>query len=509
VPYELDLLTRLVTGDLSPASFHFPEQTTHRDFLRQRFGTYARHFKIQYLSPAPGEFTHQHHDEFVFLELNDLPGLPTVHAGPEPRTLGLLLADALPRLGLSLPELQDATCRQLADQFFLELTAACSFDNLQPAKARYFYYHTQLLDEAARLRRALPACALLRPDAAAVTRYVQQHQHTLQNLLAHARQQLEPARRAACYGISQLYSLAEVHQLMYVEIEKMLAYFEQSFPEHLNLTTPLSYRRRVQALTDVQIPLAAVLLALHSAEGLPEPLLTPVHECLSRLLITVQDTGPSYQDLLYPRLLLRELHGRLQRGWTLTPENLGRLLLRYNFNSPEFFRLVKDYVRAEAEAAADHLADQLPVILRYLTRYRQLQPATEVAYVPTLPPLRAQLLNWLEAERDYLSHLVQATTAPAPTAASEVARILTPLSVAQMAQLLRTLYDAGVFGQASQRDLFKLLAANFRTARQENISEKSLAANFYNAEESTRQVVEKLVAKMLQSVRQPTNDQAN
>ena len=353
------------------------------------------------------------------------------------------------------------------------------------------------------MRRALPACALLRPDAAAVTRYVQQHQRTLQNLLAHAHQQLEPARRAACYGTSQLYSLADVHQLMYVEIERMLAHFEQGFPEHLNLTTPLSYRRRVQALTDVQIPLAAVLLSLHSAEGLPEPLLTPVHECLSRLLITVQDTGFSYQDLLYPRLLLRELHGRLQRGWTLTPENLGRLLLRYNFNSPEFFRLVKDYVRAETEAAADHLADQLPVILRYLTRYRQLQPATEVAYVPTLPPLRAQLLNWLEAERDYLSHLVQATTAPA--AASEVARILTPLSVAQMAQLLRALYDTGVFGQASQRDLFKLLAANFRTARQENISEKSLAANFYNAEESTRQAVEKLVAKMLDQLRQTSS----
>ena len=511
MPYELDLLTRLVTGDLSPTSFHFPEQPTHHDFLRQRFGTYARHFKIQYCSPVPGEFTYQRHDEFVFLELNDLPGLPAVPTGPEPRTLGLLLADALPRLGLSLPELQDATCHQVSDHFFLELTAACSLDSLPPAKARYYYYHTQLLDEAARLHRALPACSLLCPDAAAVTRYVQQHQRTLQNLLTHTQQQLEPARRASCYGAPQLYSLAEVHQLLYVEVEKLLAYFEQSFPEHLNLTTPLSYRRRVQALTDVQTPLAAVLLAMHSAEGLPEPLLTPVRDCLSRLLITVQDTSLSYQDLLYPRLLLRELHGRLQRGWLLTPENLGRLLLRYNFNSPEFFRLVKDYVRAEAEteAADGHLADQLPVILRYLTRYRQLQSATEVAYMPLLPPLRTQLLNWLEAERDYLSHLVRATTAPAPAAASEVARILTPLSVAQMAQLLRTLYDAGVFGQASQRDLFRMLAANFRTARQERISEKSLATNFYNAEDNTRQAVEKLVAKMLQSLRQPTSDQSN
>lgn len=210
--------------------------------------------------------------------------------------------------------------------------------------------------------------------------------------------------------------------------------------------------------------------------------------------------------MFYPRLLLRELHGRLQRGWTLTLENLDRLLLRYNFNSPEFFRLVKDYVRAEAEAAGEHLVEQLPVIRRYLTRYRQLQPATEVAYVPTLPPLRTQLLNWLEAEYEYLTHLVQVTTAAAPAASTEVARILTPLSVAQIAHLLRTLHNVGVFGQVSQRDLFRMIAANFRTARQEKISEKSLAANFYNAEESTRQAVENLIAKMLQSVRQPTNE---
>ena len=501
VSYELDLLTRLVSGDLSPVSIAFPEQATHRDFLRQRFGTYVRHFKVQYRCHTPSEFGYQCHDEFVFLELHDLPALPAVPTGPEPRTLGLLLADALPRLGLSLPELQDANCHQVGQQFFLELTAACSFEGLPAAKARYYYYHTQLLDEAARLRLALPAHALLRPDAAAVTLFVQQHQRALQNLLALARQHLDPARHTGCYTPPQRYSAAEVHQLMYAELEKLLAHFEQTFPEHLNLTAPLSYRRRVQALADVQTPLAAVLLALHSAEGLPERLLALVHECLSRLLITVQDSHLSYQDLLYPRLLLRELHARLQRQWPLTTVNLGRLLLRYNFNASEFFCLIKDHIRAEAEATGDHFADQLPVIFRYLTRYRQLQPATEVAYVSTLPPLRTQLLNWLEAERDYLTHLVQAAAA-APVASPESARILSPLSVAQMAQLLRTLYDAGVFGQANQRDLFRLLAANFRTARQERISEKSLADKYYNAEDSTRQAVEILVNKMLDNLRQ-------
>lgn len=118
--------------------------------------------------------------------------------------------------------------------------------------------------------------------------------------------------------------------------------------------------------------------------------------------------------------------------------------------------------------------------------------------MPTLPPLRTQLINWLEAERKYLSRQAP----PAASAVQEAPRILTPLSVAQIAQLARLLYDAGVFGQANQRDLFRMLAANFRTARQDRISEKSLADKYYNIEENTRLAVEQVVAKMLSCLRQ-------
>ena len=293
-----------------------------------------------------------------------------------------------------------------------------------------------------------------------------------------------------------------MQQLLYTELEKLLAHLEQLFPEHINLTTPLTYRRRVQALTDVQTPLSALLLVLHSAEGIPARLLDPVRECLSRLLITVPDTGLSYQDLLYPRLLLRELHARLQRGWLLTAENLISLLARYNFNSLSFLGFLTNYLRAEAAAAGSYPADQLAVVLQYLKRCRQLQPATEVRYALQLPPLRTQLIKWLKEERDYLRSQL-AAAAPITTPAA-LTRIRTPLSVAQLAQLFRSLYDAGVFGEANQRDVFRLLAANFRTARQEQISEKSLADKYCNTEDSTRQAVEKVVIKMLAQLRQLT-----
>ena len=503
MPHELDLLTRLVVGDLSPASFNLHEPATHRDYLRHRFGTFVRHFKTQYLATHAGEFSYQCHDEFVFQELDELPRLPAGAAGPEPRTLGLLLADALPRFGIPLPQLQDANCCRIGDQYFLEITATSDFAILSAAKARYFYYHTQLLDEAARLRRVIPSRALQQPDAAAVARYVQQHQRTLQGLLSHVQEQIGPACALGCYGAPREYTPSDVQQMFYVGLEKLLAYFEQIFPEHLNLTAPLTFRRRVQALTDVQTPLSAVLMALHSAEGLPERLSGFVNECLTRLLITVHDTSLSYQDLLYPRLLLRELHGRLQRGWPLTAQTLTCLLVRYNFNSLSFFSFLTAHLRAGAEAAGASPADQLAVVLLHLKLYRQLQPATELFYAPVLPPLRTQMISWLKEERDYLTCQVQAQTEGQTSASAKPTRILTPLSVAQMAQLLRTLYDAGVFGEANQRDLFRLLATNFRTARQENISGKSLADKYYNAEDSTRQAVEKLVAKMLAQLRTP------
>lgn len=421
--------------------------------------------------------------------------------GPEPRTLGLLLADALPRLGLTLPEMQDAQCHEVGNQYFLEVSAACSFEALPAAKARYFFYHTHLLDEAARLRRALPERALKRQDAASLTLFVQHYQHGLQNLLAQVHAQTESAHRAGRYGQASDYSLAEVYHLLYVELEKLLVYIEQAFPDQLNLNAPLSYHRRLQALTDVQTPLAAMLMSLHTAETIPARLRDVVRDCLNRLLITVHDADLSYQDLLYPRLLLRELHGRLQRGWSLNTQKLGGLLVRYNSNNQAFFSLVTAHLRTEAAAAGDEPADRLPVVLFHLKLYRQLQPATELRYEPTLPPLRTQVLNWLEEEREYLSGQVAAAPAARALASHEVARILSPLSVAQMAQLLRTLYDASVFGKANQRDLFHLVAANFRTAHQEQIPEKSLADKYYNTEDSTRQAVENFLSKMLINLR--------
>ena len=148
---------------------------------------------MQYTGGSPGEFHYQHHDKFVFLELDDLPRLPAGPIGTEPRSLGLLLADALPRFGLTVSEMQNANCHRLGEQYFLEVTAACGFDQLPADKACYFYYHTHLLDEAARLRRTLPERALQRSQPEAVSLCVQHHQHALQHLLRHALNQL-PAR---------------------------------------------------------------------------------------------------------------------------------------------------------------------------------------------------------------------------------------------------------------------------------------------------------------------------
>lgn len=174
MPSELSFLTRLITGDLSPTAFNLTGPTIHRDFLCQRFGLYVRHYKIQYTDSPTGEFIYQRYDEFLFLELDGLPRLPpssvaTVTATAA-RTLSLLLADTLPRFNLTFSQVQEVGSYQADGLFFLEITASCSFDCLQADKARYFYYHTQLLDEAARLRQVLPDCALQQSDATAITR---------------------------------------------------------------------------------------------------------------------------------------------------------------------------------------------------------------------------------------------------------------------------------------------------------------------------------------------------
>ena len=299
MPYELDLLTRLITGDLSSTNFNFTEYATHQQFLRQRFTTCLRHFKIQYSGNAAGEFSYRQHREFCFLELDDLPRRPATSPGStEPRTLGLLLADVLPRFDLTLPQLQVVSCHQTGDQFFLEVTTSGSCDGLPAAQARYFYYHTQLLDEADRLRRTLPSQALQLHGPATVTLFVRHHYRAIQRLLAYTHRQLEPVVSTEHHQ-PRAYSLDEIHQFIAAELEKLLTYLEQAFPEYLDPTAPLTHRRRMQVLSDVQTPLAAVLLALHQAEAIPPQLLGIVGECLGRLLLTESEATLSSQDLEY------------------------------------------------------------------------------------------------------------------------------------------------------------------------------------------------------------------
>ena len=437
------------------------------------------------------------HAEYVFLELDELPALTDATAEHDAGLLGRLLGDALPRLGLAPGQVQHAAFRSHQQIVFLEITAADGWARLPPAKARYYYYHTRLHDEAVQLRRRLPVGALKRPDTTAVTFYVRHQQQALHNLLHHCRHQLEPAQRTQLYAAPQAFDLADIYRLCYAKVEKILGFVEQTFPEHLDLTVPLSYSRRIQALADVQTQLSVVQLVVRQMEDLPDRVGEPLQKCLGQLLIVVQDTGVSYQDLLYPRLLLRVLYERLQRGRSLSSLTLFHLLVRYNFNSIAFFDLITEHIQLEIYAAAS-TADRLHTVARYLKIYKQLQSSTALAYAQALPPLREQMVNWLKEERDYLRR--QPEPLPPPVnleQLSESARLPTTFSVAQLAFFHRVLHDTGFFRNESQRATFRFISTHYRTPRQEQISEKSVADKYYNVEESTYLAVKEAVGKMM------------
>lgn len=101
-----------------------------------------------------------------------------------------------------------------------------------------YYYHTRLLDEADRLRRDLPSQALQLHGPATVTLFVRHHYRAIQDLLAYTHRQLESAALTEHRNQGRAYSLNEIHQFIDDELEKLLTYLEQAFPEYLDPTAP-------------------------------------------------------------------------------------------------------------------------------------------------------------------------------------------------------------------------------------------------------------------------------
>jgi hypothetical protein len=203
--------------------------------------------------------------------------------------------------------------------------------------------------------------------------------------------------------------------------------------------------------------------------------------------------------LSYIASFLKELpvlfDGQESRGIN---EMLTNKLIALNFNHLGFFKYLRDKIGSSVTVLP--LSAQI-VELRLQSARLQPRITEQIpAYDPDWPCIGIMLKGWLMEEVERLEkQLIEERALNLSVGVLD--KIGLELSVAQLACLVRALFDAGVAASDTLTSVFKFCTLHFTTKRQLTISQGSLSKEYYSISQKTAAGVLELLQKMTERIR--------
>ncbi|MXV50361.1 hypothetical protein GS399_05200 [Pedobacter sp. HMF7647] len=260
---------------------------------------------------------------------------------------------------------------------------------------------------------------------------------------------------------------------------------------------------------DLEVPRAYLALSLNemreTIRQIDETMLNRqidlhLQECIRAYLKGCGEAGPrlalTYRQLIYLKTFVEELNGDLAAEPTVNINlRLARKLVYLNFNQLSFFAYCQDMIRAEADDS-DMYEHQQAVYLRYLTSLKSTQTKPDVFYHKDWPSVKHMLESWLQDEVTAVGILISNQLPQGAVLPAKIDKAALNLSVAQLACLLRMMVEEQVFLSDNVSELFRFIAAHYRSKRQEHISAGSLSKEFYGISQVTAANVLGLLQRM-------------
>jgi hypothetical protein len=192
----------------------------------------------------------------------------------------------------------------------------------------------------------------------------------------------------------------------------------------------------------------------------------------------------TFRALQYQEKLLTGL-GSLDWAHPEAEARVNALLSGLNFNHLAYFAYRQSAIKA---AAAQLPYQDRPAYLQTeLSAMVSTPVRLSLIYHPDWPALKDMIAAFLTEELRAVPQLPPA-------------KLALDLSVAQLACLLRALYDEGVFATANLSEIFQFFAAHFRSKRQECISPGSLSKEFYSISQVTAAVMRDKFQKIISRI---------
>lgn len=248
------------------------------------------------------------------------------------------------------------------------------------------------------------------------------------------------------------------------------------FNEEAN--SPLCWRNRT--LNRVIKQTSALISSLQRS-SLPPDQSVSIISYLQEMLNADNREFCSFHALAYFEQLVSVLSGLYTDG-QLNEMALNKHLLALDFNHFAYLAYRQEVLENEL-AAIDRLPEKAQLLLNEKRKLTNLLPDGQIRCHSRYPSLVTMLAAWM----DERMALVAEQSKPEDRAVnkSSTNRIYLNISVAQMGCLLRVLYEENYFGDRSLSDIFKFVAENFSSKKQEVISVGGLTKEYYSTTQVT------------------------
>lgn len=165
------------------------------------------------------------------------------------------------------------------------------------------------------------------------------------------------------------------------------------------------------------------------------------------------------------------------------------VLFYLNFNQNGFCHWYEENLISKMQLVRP--SDQPFFMNKQLLALKSLQVNTKISYDPKLVAVNMQLENWLK-------EFIKQETFPFDLSdGSQIEKLELKLTVAQMALLIRLLYDEGVFALKNIAAIVRFFSAHYTSKKQENISAGNMNKLYYSSDQFTAAVVKDLLQKMV------------
>jgi len=214
----------------------------------------------------------------------------------------------------------------------------------------------------------------------------------------------------------------------------------------------------------------------------------------------------TFREMFYLKDLCVELEFLEYNGDATLYTTLDEVLIRMNFNSKTYIYNLTQRIAAHINSV-EQPSERMECLLFDLKSFKQLHKKPGMIFLTQNAVLHKQVDNWFSQEIFYLEKKIHYAIVPLKGAEQKSApkdkekeKLLSILSVDQMALILRAADDLRIVMARSLNSVFKNIVPFLSTPYQENISYDSMRSKSYSAESRDKEIVTETLQQMIKKI---------